>query len=116
VWGAGAFWGAADIGYLTLPTAQAWHDIAMTYDGTNVVIYVDDVVDQTTGRNLNIGGANTNIIFRIGSTEGGGVRSTIAIRYIEMFPGALSASQVALLPAGPFDPGPNAAGSWAIYE
>lgn len=44
-------------------TAGTWHHLLGTYDGTNVVVYIDGVHAQTTNHPGNISGLNSALVF-----------------------------------------------------
>ncbi|MGN6643464.1 MAG: carboxypeptidase regulatory-like domain-containing protein, partial [Verrucomicrobiota bacterium] len=45
---------SSDSGFQTVPSADAWHNVTITFDGATETIYVDGVVDRTDARTLDI--------------------------------------------------------------
>ena len=46
--------GTSCLGFSTTPSASAWHNIAITFDGTTEKVYVDGVLSTSAARTLSI--------------------------------------------------------------
>lgn len=97
-------WGR-DRGYDTVPSAGAWHNVTITYDGDEEILYVDGEVDWTQTWELNfrpdslmlVGAAysNTN-----GHDNDGHARYDGAIASLRIYDQALTAEEVASISGG----------------
>ncbi|WP_072881371.1 family 43 glycosylhydrolase [Flagellimonas taeanensis] len=61
--------GHFDMGYNTLPTANEWHHIVLTFDGVVEKIYVDGQLDNS--QNMTLASQITNAKIRIGASDVG---------------------------------------------
>lgn len=93
--------GSSDSGFQTVPSANAWHNVTITFDGATETIYVDGVVDRSDARTLGIlpGG-----LMMVGSRtyhdswiEDQHWRFNGAIASLKIYDRALSASEVQAL-------------------
>jgi hypothetical protein len=96
--------GSNGSGFATVPPINEWHEVTITYDGTNETIYVDGVFDSTATRSLNIAagklvmlGSNTDVDVRDNDQYW---RFNGSINSLKVFDTALDATQVAELAAG----------------
>ena len=103
------------VGYNTVPSASAWHNVTITYDGTIETIYVDGTLDRSRTIALNIA-TGDQIIIGSHSDVSGPTRQwndnywrfNGAIAKLQIFDQALTADEVALLNGGtPTDPYAN---------
>ncbi len=97
-------WGN-DSGFQAVPSAGAWHNVTITFDGTNEIIYVDGAFDRTTPRTLSI---NPGGLMMVGGRTWHDVRGEDqywrfngAISSLRIFAGALTAGEVTALVATP---------------
>ncbi len=96
---------ANDSGFNAVPSASAWHNVTITFDGTREKLYVDGVLDSNNSRSLNIGASHLMIVgSRTDNNTWGNDnywRFNGAISKLQIFDQALSASQVAKLAGAP---------------
>lgn len=105
IWGTNPSWGAvsqfaADFAWKTVPSANHWHYLVYSFDGTNLSTYVDGVLDtiqpftlQTVaGTNIDIGGENgpDGAILKITDWNGGASGEVVSIARVRIRSGALS--------------------------
>jgi len=97
-------WGT-DSGFQTMPSAGAWHNVTITFDGANEIIYVDGAFDRTTPRTLSI---NPGGLMIVGGRTWHDLRGEDqywrfngAISSLKIFASALTAQEVAALLAIP---------------
>jgi autotransporter-associated beta strand protein len=98
-------WGTGyDLGFQTVPSANAWHAVTITYDATNEIVYVDGVVNRTTDRTATPLSINPGGLMIVGSRTWHDARGEDqywrfngAIASLKIFDRALSAAEVAAL-------------------
>jgi hypothetical protein len=61
--------GSLDTGWATVPTAGTWHYVAVTYDGTTLLAYLDGKLDVTHAIGVPI--ATVQTLMQVGSAIGG---------------------------------------------
>jgi len=97
-------WGI-DRGFNTVPSAGAWHNVTITFDGTNEKIYVDGTLDRSDVSVLKIGLSHMMIVGSRtdNNTQGNDNywRFNGAIAKLQIFDQALSASDVATIAGAP---------------
>jgi hypothetical protein len=91
--------GAAWRNGTTSVTDGNWHQIAATYDGANVCIYVDGHVDSTTASTGTISTGSSTLQF--GKRSGSGTFEG-GMDHVRLYNRALSSTEIALLYASPF--------------
>jgi hypothetical protein len=91
-------------GFATVPSAGAWHNVTITYDGTSEKIYVDGVLDNSRGIALNIAtgdqmivGSTTDVTGPARQWNDSYWRYNGAIAKLQIFDQALTADQVGIL-------------------
>lgn len=85
-----------DLGWKSIPAANAWHYLVATYDGTNLLVYRDGTLDNSATRTA----ATTVGPIWIGSQTSDGVNPAVAwfsgnLNSIRIHTGALSRDQIA---------------------
>lgn len=96
-YGAVGHWAYADMGYKGVPVANAWHHIAVTFDGLVEKLYVDGKLNNQAQKNLYV---NANSPIHVGwSTQRGGNEEylTGSISSLKMYDYALTATDVTTL-------------------
>ncbi|MEI7902538.1 MAG: LamG domain-containing protein, partial [bacterium] len=95
-------------GFSTVPSAGAWHNVTITYDGTTEKIYVDGVLDGSRDIALNIAAGDQIIIGSHSDVPGPDRlwndnywRYSGAIAKLLIFDGALTADEIDALLKGP---------------
>jgi len=89
-------------GFANVPSANAWHNVTITYDGTTQTIYIDGAYDSSAAMSLNLA---TNNILMVGGRYYQNQRDQdqywrLANAYIgklQVFSKALTATQVATM-------------------
>ncbi len=81
-------------------TAEAWHHVAMTYDGTNVKVYIDGVLDATSVASIGVISDN-DLSVRIGGQPSGDSGGPLAFKgnidEVRIYDRALSSGEVGAL-------------------
>ncbi len=54
---------------------QRWHTVILTYDGSAILLYIDNVLENMTFHNGNLGNGQTNRMIMIGSQQDGNAQS-----------------------------------------
>ena len=93
-----------DMGFVGgIPSANVWHQIAVTFNGTTENVYVDGQLNATAARTLNIFAGDP---MYVGCANTGTAPTTYfsgSVASLRMYDRALSAADIVALAAGPSD-------------
>lgn len=96
-YGAAGHWAYADMAYKTVPVANAWHHLALTFDGLVEKLYVDGKLNNQAQKNLYVN-ANSPILIGWSAQQGGNEEYlTGLIASLKMYDYPLTAQDITTL-------------------